>query len=206
MAETASSPTLWLACPVCKLAKSVGLSAETEDTKCRGCGREAIGKVFPRAFAPAGPPPVPVASPVPGDSVCFYDPEQKATCLCSQCGVLASDAWSASWGSRKVCLRCLEKLRAGGKDKDFESGRVMWDNICLLLALAPLSPMSYFLVVVTAPAALVLGLRSWNKPRSLAPRSRLRLILALILAGIEVLLMIIGGYMLFETFSGLSEL
>lgn len=142
-----------------------------------------------------------MASPVPGDSVCFYDPQQKASCLCSQCGVLASDAWSASWGSRKVCLRCLEKLRAGGKDKDFESKRVMWDNVCLILALAPLTPLSYFLAIVTAPAALVLGLRSWNRPRSLVPRSRLRLIIGLILASIQIVLIIVGLFILFQSIS-----
>ena len=199
-----SSSTLWLSCPVCRLAKSIGLSADSGEAKCKGCDREVKGRVFPRAFAPVGPPPVPVASPVPGDSVCFYDAEQKATCLCNQCGVLVSDAWSASWGSRKVCLRCLEKLRAGGKDRDFESNRVMWDNVCLLLVLAPLNPVVYFLVIITAPAALVIGLRSWNRPRSLISRSRFRLIFALILASIQILAVIIGVYMLVESLSSIS--
>jgi hypothetical protein len=53
----------------------------------------------------------------------------------------------------------------------------------------------YWLTFITAPTALFLGLRHWNSPRSLVPRSRARLIIGTGLALLEVIGMIffVGG-------------
>lgn len=68
----------------------------------------------------------------------------------------------------------------------------MWDNICLLLSLAIFNLVMPYVAVVTAPAALVLGIRAWNRPRSLVPRSRMRLVFALVLAVLQILGMLIA--------------
>ncbi len=191
-----SAAMLWLPCPACRSAGGVGFTGpEATKGTCRACQREVSAHLFPKAFRPATPPPI--KAPIAGDAVCYYDPTQKATCLCSQCGVLASDAWSANWGSQRICLRCLEKLRQDGRDSRFETTRVMWDNICLLFSLAVCSPMPY-IGAITGPVALVLGLRAWNKPRSMVPRSRWRLVLGLGLASLQVIGLVVAVYFIIQ--------
>ncbi|HEX5791255.1 MAG TPA: hypothetical protein VFY13_08870 [Luteolibacter sp.] len=189
---------LWLSCPACKSARSVPYEGmQDSNLRCRACDHPISAILLPRLFATAPPPPLPGAViPATGEAPCFYDPTQKATCLCSQCGVLVSDAWSVQWGSQKVCQRCFDKLRSNQRDSRFETSRLIWDNICLLLGLVPFTPFTYFLVIFSAPAALILGLRSWNKPGSLIPRSKFRLTLAIVFASLQVLLCVVLFYML----------
>jgi hypothetical protein len=193
-----TSATVWLACPACKSPKSAGFRPDTASTTCLACRKPVEALLLPRAFKPFSPPPLPSAPPALGDAVCFYDAAQKATCLCSQCGVLVSDSWSANWGNRKVCLRCLEKLRESGRDSNFESSRLMWDNICLLLSSTIFILIFPYFAIIAAPATIVLGIRTWNHPRSLVPRSRFRLIVALILASLQVLGMLVGIYFIIQ--------
>lgn len=190
--------TVWLACPACGSPKSAGFPLGTASTTCLACRKPVEALLLPRAHAPASPPPLPGAPPAPGDALCFYDSTQKANCLCTQCGVLVSDSWSANWGSRKVCLRCLEKLRESGRDSNFESSRLQWDNICLLLSSTIFIVIFPYFAIIAAPAALVLGIRAWNRPRSLVPRSRFRLIVALILSSLQILAMLVGIYFIMQ--------
>lgn len=193
-----TNSTVWLACPACGSPQSAGFRPGATATTCLACRKHVEALLLPRTFAPHSPPPLPRSAPTPGDAVCFYDATQKATCLCDQCGVLVSDAWSAHWGNRKVCLRCLDKLRETKRDSSFESTRLMWDNICLLLSSAILIVIFPYFAIVTAPTALILGIRHWNHPRSLIPRSRFRLIAALVFASLQIIAMLVGLYLLIE--------
>lgn len=190
--------TVWLACPACGSPQSAGFSPGASSTTCMACRKPVNALLFPRAIIPFSPPPLIQSSPAPGDAVCFFDPTQKATSLCDQCGVLVSDAWSAHWGSRKVCLRCLEKLRESKRDSSFESSRLMWDNICLLLSSTIFILIFPYFAIIAAPTALILGIRSWNSPRSLIPRSRFRLIIALVFSAIQVIAMLVGIFFLIQ--------
>lgn len=144
---------------------------------------------------------------VVGETSCFYDPTRKAAKNCSNCGVFISDAWSAQWGGQEVCLSCLDDLRNKGVDIRYQTKRNLWDNIVLALAIGPwlvgvaflFTGLFYFvaafailLTLVTAPAALFVGLRYWNAPRSLAPRGRGRLLTGVILAGVQLAVWIVG--------------
>ncbi len=141
----------------------------------------------------ASKPPPPPDPPGEGEAACFYSPARKATCECGHCGVLVSDVWAAKWGSQIVCLKCLEHLRSKENETAFQSKRVLWDNVALALALVPCTFVLWVFAFFTAPAAVFLALWHWNSPRSLVPRSRFRLIAALILG----LLQIGGGIFVF---------
>jgi hypothetical protein len=110
--------------------------------------------------------------------------------------VLISDVWAAQWGSKVVCLKCLEHLNAKSVDVAFQTGRTLWDNVALALALVPFTVIFWPLGFITAPAAVLLGLWHWNTPRSLVSGGRLRLILAvgigLVEIGLVVLLFALG--------------
>jgi len=194
-----SSPRiLWAWCPACQAEGVVPFQAGAEAATCRSCRSEVRAVLFPALWKGMEPPPPPVP-PMEGEPACYFSPDRRADHVCDQCGVFMSAAHSGKWGARRICLPCLEKLRASGRDSRFESGRVLWDNICLGLAFAPIAlflPFYGLVSIVTAPAALVLGIWHWRKPRSLVPRGPWRMIVALVLAGGQVALMAVGFFFL----------
>lgn len=134
---------------------------------------------------PVNPEPTPF--PGEGDPVCFYDPSRKATHECSHCGVLISSEWTAHWGSRSLCLKCLDHLRASDTEQGFQRRLVLWDTIALQLALLPLTVILAGFVFVSAPAALFISIWKWNAPRSMASPSRWKMATALLLAALQIL-------------------
>ena len=62
-----------------------------------------------------------------------------------------------------------------------EDQRVLYDSVALALAFWPM--LFVFPTLVTAPAAIFVALRYWKRPLSILPRSRFRFLLALLLAG-----------------------
>lgn len=191
-----------LHCPFCgyHLSPTV-LGTGSEVVTCGACQRLLHASVFP-AFAEANAqkPPLLPDPPAEGEAVCFYNPGRRATTSCKHCGVLISDLWAAQWGSDTVCLKCLDHLRAKGKDERFETGRTLWDNVVLGLAAWPFIPpltAMYCMMTVTAPAAVFLGLWHWRTPGSLVPRGRWRLVLGLLLALLELGGMVFGGVAIF---------
>ncbi len=180
-------------CAFCNQAlPSAGLTSAGGVVSCRLCGRRSTLAIFPALMEDAAPkPPVlPHDPPGEGEAACFYSPGRRATKECSHCGVLISDLWAAQWGTKTVCLKCLEHLREKGRDDRFNTSRTLWDNLTLLLALAPLLLLPlvifYWIGIFTAPAALFVGLWHWNSPRTMVPRGRWRLVLGLLLAGAQV--------------------
>jgi hypothetical protein len=174
---------------------------------CRSCGSQVVLAVLPALLHQKlrHAPPLPEAPLAEGEAACFYSPTRRATCECGHCGVLISSLWSAQWGSGTVCLKCLDHLRAKTQDSRFESKRILWDNVCLALALTPFSLFLYFAAVITAPAALVLGLWQWKKPRSMVPRGPWRMLLALLLALAQVIAMALGVAAIVEGIKSASD-
>ena len=134
------------------------------------------------------PPPLVFDPPAEGEAACFYNPSRRATTSCSHCGVMICDSWAAQWGSETVCLKCMDHL-IEKKDSRFQASRTLWDNIALVLACVPLTVIFWIFAFFTAPAAVFLALWHWNSPRSMIPRSRFRLVLAIILGLAQI-----GGF------------
>ena len=156
---------------------------------CPACKKVNHLRAFAALTAPSvrdRPPQLPEDPSGDGEASCFYSPGRRATAECGHCGVLISNPWSAAWGSKTVCLKCLDHLRADVKNHDFQSKRVLWDNTVLGLALLPLTVFFYWTAFVTAPTAAFLGFWHWNSPRSLVPRGKWRLVLGMLLALAQV--------------------
>jgi hypothetical protein len=88
-----------------------------------------------------------------------------------------------------LCPSCIESGRRKGTLTTFENRRLLWDNIALSTAVLPVVTLFFwFLTIITAPAALLLAVMGWRKPGSLAPRTKIRFVIAigfslLVLAG-----------------------
>jgi hypothetical protein len=193
--------TTMIRCTACGYHIPVAVFASSRDGACPLCRRPVQAVLLPamrHVPGGGGPPSLPEEPPAPGEAVCFYSPNRRATRTCSHCGVFVSEAWSAQWGAEHVCLKCLDELRGRRKDVRFEVRRVLWDNIALGTALLPfmlcvplmlLGPAGVFLMVlplmgsaVTAPLALGFSIYAWKKPRSMVPRGPWRTISALVLS------------------------
>ncbi len=203
-------------CAACGYQIPVAAFALAREVPCPLCRRVVQATVLP-AVARSGvtPPALPEDPPGPGEAACFYNPKRKATQSCSHCGVFISDAWTARWGSETVCLKCLDNLRTKHQDSRFQAKRTLWDNIALgtaalpfllcvpMLLLGPIGVpfmiLCVMLSLVSAPSAFGLSLYAWNKPRSLVPRGRWRVVSALLLS----LLQCVAWVLLF--FAGISD-
>ncbi len=181
-------------CPICNQSRPVNDLMEVGFGVCPKCRRESTTIAFP-ALAGAGvkPPGLYADPPREGEAACFYSPGRRATKECGHCGVLISDTWAAQWGSETVCLKCLEHLRQNGEDSRFQSNRTLWDNIALSLALMPFTLILWWSVIFAAPAALFIAIRHWNSPRSIVPRGRARLMIAIAIASLQVCGMAFGA-------------
>jgi hypothetical protein len=87
-------------------------------------------------------------------------------------------------------------MHAEKRGTQFESTRVMWDNIVLMLALVPMTLFLWVFGFITAPAALIVGIWAWKKPTSLVPRGKTRMAIGITLAGLQVVGMIVLIYSL----------
>lgn len=195
----------WVKCSVCGFLQSATVADSGPNHRCSTCRRPFEFRIFPaiqKSATPEAPPPLPEDPPGPGEAVCFYSPSRRATQSCSHCGVFISDAWAAQWGNETVCLKCLGDLRQKGGSQQFEVSRTLWDNIAYTLSLAPIAVgtlllmtvigmsfgiLAYMMTAITAPIAIFLSLRYWNAPRSLVPRGRRRLWVAIILSVVQLL-------------------
>jgi hypothetical protein len=193
----------WVRCAGCGATQSAAIFRTQPVSACTSCHRELQVRVLPAVFGAANKPPaLPPGEGQEGETWCFYDPSRKASHSCSHCGVFVSEAWAAKWGEEVVCLKCLDELRTTSLDTRFQSKRVLWDNVVLGLAVGPwllsvafvftlffyfLAMFSTLLTLITAPAALFVGLRYWNAPRSLVPRGKGRLVTGLGLAVLQML-------------------
>jgi hypothetical protein len=182
-------------CPRCQIALPLADGGgQAQSCTCKGCRGKVRTSLFPALLSQGktAAPPLPEAPPQEGEATCFYNPARRATGECGHCGVLISSLWAAQWGSGTVCLKCLDHLRSAQKDSRFEGKRTMWDNVTLGLALMPFSLVLYFTAFITAPAAVILGLWHWKKPRSMVPRGPWRMVVGLLLALAQVVAMGVG--------------
>jgi hypothetical protein len=88
------------------------------------------------------------------------------------------------------CPSCLEAGQTKGKIKSIENQRTLHDSIALALAVYPL--LFFYFTFLTAPVALFLAIRHWNSPRSIVHRTKIRFVVAISIAGLEIAGWIIG--------------
>lgn len=62
--------------------------------------------------------------------------------------------------------------------------RTLYDGVALTLSVAPL--LFFFLTIITAPLAIYMSLRNWNRPGSILPRTKIRFVLAIIFSLVQV--------------------
>ena len=122
---------------------------------------------------------------VEGESSCFYHPQKKAVVPCQGCGRFLCALCDCELQGEHFCPACLEVGRQKGRIKRLENQRTLYDAIALSVAILPM--LIIYFTIITAPIALFIALRYWNAPRSIVRRTKIRLILAISIATLQIL-------------------
>ena len=151
---------------------------------CPACGTLLEVEVFP-AFHRSLPA-VAAAEAVLTDeeASCFFHPEKKAAVPCEACGRFLCLLCDCEIGGQHLCPTCLETGKKKGRIKSLENRRVLYDKIALALAVYPM--LLFYLTIFTAPMAIFVAIRYWKAPASILPRTRVRSVIAIVLALLQI--------------------
>jgi hypothetical protein len=160
---------------------------------CPMCGSALQVRVFPALFHRTAPVYAEMLR-TETEASCFYHPENRALVACDACGRFICGLCRMEISRQSVCPGCVESGIRTGKLIALESRRTMYDTVALALATIPT-----FLIwptILTAPAAIFVAVRHWRTSRSLAPRTKIRFILAILLALLQIVLWVLIAILL----------
>lgn len=170
-----------ISCGECFQPIPVELWNREESARCPWCGQKVQVTVFPaieRSHAGA----LPEELRADEEASCFYHPQSRAAVPCESCGRFLCRLCDLEVDGHHLCPVCFQ---SGAPVLHAEvTRRTMYDTIAL--ALAALPSLLIWPAVVTAPASLFLVFRWWAAPGSIVPRTKVRFVLAGLIAAAEV--------------------
>lgn len=183
--------SFFVPCPGCREPfPPVVFNIAKPSVVCPICGKTGICLAFPALFR----------EPTRGsdgerifnetDSACFYHADKKAATVCDNCGRFLCDLCDVSIANRHLCPACTDAARKKSDATSLNNERVLRDDIAVSLAILPL--LVWPITIVTAPFAVYYAIHHWKSPTSLIPRTKVRFILAIVVAGIQVAVWTIG--------------
>ena len=147
---------------------------------CPTCGVELTVRTFPALFAGPRAAAEGEAS-LAGEASCFYHPEKRAVLTCHQCGRFLCTLCRVEFKGQDWCPGCLESSSRKRKGVDFENHRILYDSAALAFATFPFL-LLFWPSLVGAPLAIYVSIRYWKAPTSILPRTKIRFVLAIVLA------------------------
>ncbi len=161
-----------VACPCCGLV----LSGDDAVTICGNCKSRIEATVFPALFRASESYAHEVV--LTDEAACYFHAERVAAFACSRCGRFLCPLCRIAWSGEDVCASCLEAASKGTQADKLASSRFHFDSLALTLSTAGV--LTGFLSMLTAPLALGLAVFTFRKDCSIAPRSKIRFILAML--------------------------
>ncbi len=153
---------------------------------CPACHASLIVQVFPAFLRPVARGRSSEALASQEDAGCFYHAHKKAVVPCEDCGRFLCALCDLEIDGRHVCPTCVDAARQSGKSLRSSGQRTLHDQVALTLAALGPAIIGWG-SIITAPIALFMVVRYWNEPaRSPVPRTRARLIVAGVLALLEI--------------------
>jgi hypothetical protein len=171
-------------CPKCSAWLLDGIFNQPELTPCPACGVPLQVEIFPALFRKIAPGQSGETVIVEGESGCFYHPQKKAVLPCDGCGRFLCALCDCQLNGQHFCPACLETGKTRGRIKSLDNQRTLYDSIALSLAVYPL--LIFYFTVITAPMALFVAIRYWKSPPSLVHRGKIRFVVAVILALLQI--------------------
>ncbi len=171
-------------CPACRASVLEGVFNVPEMVPCPACNVRLQIEVFPAFFRPAATAREAESILLEGESSCFYHPQKKAVLPCEACGRFLCALCDCDVAGRHFCPSCLEAGRTKRKIKGLENRRTLYDGVALSVALYPM--LFFYFTLISAPIALFVAIRHWKTPLSIVPRTKIRYVVAIILATFQI--------------------
>jgi hypothetical protein len=176
-----------LSCTKCWSLLPAYAVGEASSHACPACGASFEIVVFPAMLKGTG-------AIAPGDlqltedsASCFHHASKRAQSACSQCGKFLCALCSLEFGSEVWCSACISAGAGKQTVRKAEQRRTLWDSIALGLIVLPTVLFFFFYFwIFTASAAIFIALKNWNQPPSLLPRTKIRLVLAIVLGLLQI--------------------
>ena len=176
-----------LHCPKCRTPLTTLQSFNQPDFQpCPYCATPLQVEIFPALFRPIATGRDGEVLMVEGEASCFYHPVKKAVRPCDACGRFLCALCDCELHGEHFCPGCLETGGKKGKIKSLENARVRYDKIALSLALVPALVLFFFFAFITAPLAIYFAIRSFRAPGSIVGSTKVRSIIAIVLAILEL--------------------
>ncbi|HYP09594.1 MAG TPA: hypothetical protein VER03_25435 [Bryobacteraceae bacterium] len=182
-----------LQCGKCQTAIPGGYFNLDHLTPCPKCSSDLQVFAFPAMFRRvehAGP----VAA-EESDAACFYHLDNRAAAECASCGRFLCTVCEVEIGGEVLCPGCIHAGVTSRKLVRLENRRVLHDNITLAVALVPMLLISP--TIISAPMTIFLALRFWKSPLSIVKRSKIRFVLAIVIAMVQIAFWAFVIYMAF---------
>ncbi|MEO7800172.1 MAG: hypothetical protein ABIY47_20855 [Opitutaceae bacterium] len=116
-------------------------------------------------------------------ATCFFHAENQAEAVCSSCGRFLCGVCALDFNQQKFCPGCIAS--ANNTPVAAVPQRTLYGGIALVLAVVPLLILPF--TIATAPIALGFVIYGWRKPGSLVATGRSRLIVAGVIAALEII-------------------
>jgi hypothetical protein len=178
--------TALIHCPKCKAALLNHVFNRDEFAPCPSCNSALQIEIFPALFRPAETGHAGDVIMLEGEASCFYHPQKKAVLPCEGCGRFLFALCDCEHRGQHLCPSCLETGRTKGKIKSLENKRTRYDNMAFLMAIIAFLPPIIYLSFITAPATLYIAIRYWKSPFGLTQRSRTKLVIAALIATLQI--------------------
>ena len=168
-----------IACPECGTDVPVDFANSGEFLACPAC--RALLRIFTfpalqRATITA--PALPALE--TGEASCFYHPQKKAVVVCDSCGRFLCTLCDVEMSGSHRCPACLETGKRKGDLAAVENRRLLYDGLALAVATFPL--LIWPFTLFSTPTAVYLVVRHWRQPLSILPRTRIRFVIAFLIA------------------------
>ncbi len=188
-----------LKCPKCESRLDSILNGE----RCWRCGSYLWIDVFPALFREGASGPGAEVAMTDGESTCFYHPSKRAVLPCHGCGRFLCGLCDCELNGEHFCPACLEVGKSKGKIQALENQRTSYDSIAFALAVLPVVTLVFwFLTFLTAPLALFVAIRYWKAPLSIVRRSKIRFVLAIVAAVVQIAAWSVAIYFMGSSFRG----
>jgi len=170
-------------CPGCKTPiVSIGFNVD-EGTLCSTCGSHLFAAVFPALYRPIEKGATAAWILTDDQASCFYHEGKKAVTACDACGRFLCAVCDIHL-DRHLCPGCFEMTNKKGQLPQVRKTHVRQDEVALALAVIPL--LMAPITAVTAPLTIAHVIRHWKAPGGIVPRTKIRFVVAMILALTEI--------------------
>lgn len=167
-----------VACPLCGFVSS----GDDAVIVCGNCESRIEATIFPALFR--SPESCAQEMVLTDEAACYFHAERVAAFTCTRCGRFLCSLCRIDWSGEDVCASCLEATTKGTEAHTLASDRFHFDSLALTLSTAGI--LSGFLSVLTAPLALGLAIFTFKNDCSIAPRSKIRFILAMLFSAATI--------------------